>query len=345
MKICAACNQELSKDSFSKKQWQLKQHQRRCKDCIATDHHVPSQPVINNDANEDAMPDDLTFIMQQMSQMRGMLISSLGEGYDTKSLKLLDQKLCNYFLDEHSLYFDDDKHKKKPNPEKPTSDEVKRYKKSVVIRQDVLRKASSFEAVANFLGGQGHKNLELYQAFYEDLLNYHYAWFELIFKESRTELYSACLTLVQLVTVKLECERVDVEEVHKINEFLREVVDIFLLSVQEHDAKGCEDAGQLESDCYEINYKMSIEMAKVNRNDEAEDYFSQALTAENTWGYMDEEGKPIRYCAEVLEFAIGRSLSDSELWDIDSMFDDSFYPKCLKAFHRKRRGSVKWNRH
>ena len=207
-----------------------------------------------------------------------MLISSLGDGYDTNSLKPLDQKLCNYFLDEHRLC---DKHKKKPNPEKPTSDEVEHYKKSDIIRKDVLRKASSFEAVANFLGGQGHKNLSLYQAFYEDLLNYHFAWFELIFKESRTELYSACLTLVKFVTVKLECDKVDVEEVHKINELLREVVDIFQLSVDEHDVEGCEDAGQLESDCYEINYKMSIEMAKANRDDEAEDYFSQALTAEN----------------------------------------------------------------
>ena len=130
MKICAACGQDLPKARFSKKQWQLKQHQRRCKDCIATDRHVPPQTLNNNDVNEDAMPDDLTFIMQKMSQMRGQIISSLGEGYDTKSLKLLDEKLCNYFLDEDSLYFDDDKRKKKPNPEKPRSDEVEHYKKS-----------------------------------------------------------------------------------------------------------------------------------------------------------------------------------------------------------------------
>jgi len=34
MKICAACCEELTKESFSKKQWQMKQHQRRCKECI-----------------------------------------------------------------------------------------------------------------------------------------------------------------------------------------------------------------------------------------------------------------------------------------------------------------------
>ena len=344
MKICAACGQDLPKARFSKKQWQLKQHQRRCKDCIATDRHVPPQTLNNNDVNEDAMPDDLTFIMQKMSQMRGQIISSLGEGYDTKSLKLLDEKLCNYFLDEDSLYFDDDKRKKKPNPEKPRSDEVEHYKKSDIIRKGVLSEASSFEAMANFLGGHhGHKNLKIYQEFYEDVLSYHYAWFELIFKESRTDLHAACSTLVKFVSVKLECERVDVEEVHKINELLREVVDIFLLSVQEYDAEGCEDSGHLESDCYEINYKMSIEMAKKNREEEAEDYFSQALMAENTWGYMDEEGEPVRYCAEVLEFAIGRSLLDIDLCEIDDMFDDSFYPKCLQAFLHKRRGGVQWN--
>ena len=34
MKICGACCNELSRDAFSKKQWQQKQHQRRCKGCI-----------------------------------------------------------------------------------------------------------------------------------------------------------------------------------------------------------------------------------------------------------------------------------------------------------------------
>ena len=44
MKICAACSQELPKDSFSKKQWQLKQ-QRRCKECIAANREVASVEV------------------------------------------------------------------------------------------------------------------------------------------------------------------------------------------------------------------------------------------------------------------------------------------------------------
>ena len=38
MKVCAACSQELPKDKFSKKQWQLKC--RRCKECIAENREV-----------------------------------------------------------------------------------------------------------------------------------------------------------------------------------------------------------------------------------------------------------------------------------------------------------------
>ena len=34
MKICSACNRELPREQFSKKQWQLKQY-RRCKECVA----------------------------------------------------------------------------------------------------------------------------------------------------------------------------------------------------------------------------------------------------------------------------------------------------------------------
>ena len=34
MKVCGACCKELPKESFSNKQYKLKQHQRRCKECI-----------------------------------------------------------------------------------------------------------------------------------------------------------------------------------------------------------------------------------------------------------------------------------------------------------------------
>lgn len=48
MKVCAACSQSLSKDKFSKKQWQFKQ-QRRCKECISANREAKSD-VPPNDA-------------------------------------------------------------------------------------------------------------------------------------------------------------------------------------------------------------------------------------------------------------------------------------------------------
>ena len=34
MKVCGACCKELPKEKFSNKQYKLKRHQRRCKECI-----------------------------------------------------------------------------------------------------------------------------------------------------------------------------------------------------------------------------------------------------------------------------------------------------------------------
>jgi len=49
MKICAACCEELTKESFSKKQWQMKQHQRRCKECIDANRVVQLKAPPKND--------------------------------------------------------------------------------------------------------------------------------------------------------------------------------------------------------------------------------------------------------------------------------------------------------
>ena len=49
MKICTACSEELPKEKFSKKQWQSKQHQRRCKECIADNREVKSEAPANDD--------------------------------------------------------------------------------------------------------------------------------------------------------------------------------------------------------------------------------------------------------------------------------------------------------
>jgi len=44
MKICAACCNELPQSSFSKKQWKLKQYERRCTDCINSNRELPLKP-------------------------------------------------------------------------------------------------------------------------------------------------------------------------------------------------------------------------------------------------------------------------------------------------------------
>ena len=50
MKLCAACNADLPKANFSKKQWKVDDSQRRCKVCVADNRElqVQSQSTINN---------------------------------------------------------------------------------------------------------------------------------------------------------------------------------------------------------------------------------------------------------------------------------------------------------
>ena len=65
MKICAACNETLPKDKFSKKQWQLKQ-QRRCKECIAANRDVtllkaPAEPLRADGEGEPCVSDEDIF--------------------------------------------------------------------------------------------------------------------------------------------------------------------------------------------------------------------------------------------------------------------------------------------
>ena len=53
MKYCAACHEDLPKESYSKKQWKLDECQRRCKVCISDNREVKPIPTKqhNNDKN------------------------------------------------------------------------------------------------------------------------------------------------------------------------------------------------------------------------------------------------------------------------------------------------------
>ena len=44
MKICAACTQELPRDKFSKRQWDAKKYQRRCKNCVDSNCELQLKP-------------------------------------------------------------------------------------------------------------------------------------------------------------------------------------------------------------------------------------------------------------------------------------------------------------
>lgn len=88
---------------------------------------------------------------------------------------------------------------------------------------------------------------------------------------------------------------------------------------------------------------MSLKMAKaINREDEAEEYFKEAVMLETTWGY---DSQADRYCTKVLEFSIGHRLSIEDLACVEdyAISNDRFYFKCLQAHLNQRRGSVSWN--
>jgi len=60
MKVCAACCKELQQSSFSKKQWKLKQHERRCTDCIKAGREVQSVPSTPPKTNINDEKDSIT---------------------------------------------------------------------------------------------------------------------------------------------------------------------------------------------------------------------------------------------------------------------------------------------
>ena len=53
----------------------------------------------------------------------------------------------------------------------------------------------------------------------------------------------------------------------------------------------------LEYDFYELCYKLSIKMAEMNKEYDAETYFEEAFMAENLWLYED------MFCYKLLNFA------------------------------------------
>jgi len=63
-KVCAACHEDLPKDSYSKKQWKLDECQRRCKVCTANNREVQQQPQKHDD--EESNTGDITKTLDSM---------------------------------------------------------------------------------------------------------------------------------------------------------------------------------------------------------------------------------------------------------------------------------------
>jgi hypothetical protein len=203
-----------------------------------------------------------------------------------------------------------------------------------------LRKASTIEATANYLGNEGYKNLQLYQELYDDLSTYYYAWFGFIFKEKPQELLQVCKTMSKFALTKLKMIDVTSDEALKIVNMFEEVKDLWQADVKEGDFEKCEEAGMLELDFHQCCYYMSLLFAKTKMEDDAEDYFNRAFGLETHYQYYDE----YRYCAKVIEFATGKKFSEEELNEIemsDAYSNGSmFYYKCLRAYISQARGSV-----
>ena len=82
MKVCAACNQDLPKDGFSKKQWQLK-GDRRCKKCTAENREVsldalPAHGVAASDVdNHTSEVDEDAVTEQQIVSTHGVAANNV----------------------------------------------------------------------------------------------------------------------------------------------------------------------------------------------------------------------------------------------------------------------------
>ena len=284
--------------------------------------------------------DDLERVHQMQNQMREMIISSLGDdGYDEESLKRLDQKMRDYYLEEDDFYYVEYwcQHVKNSNTEKPTEDEIERYKKSTIIRLRCLRNASGPKQVCNFLGGEAYKNIDLYEALYDDLVSYYYIWFEIIFNDGTTNLHSACATMMKFASVKLEMGARNIDELIKIMYLLDEIKGLYEDTIS-GDVEASEDAAIIEYDWYVLCYKFAIELTKANKDHAAEDYFETAMSAETFRWYDD------MHCRKLLEFATARDLSENQQLQIVhdyAMLNYGFFFDCLRAYVNNQKGSVR----
>jgi MYND finger len=287
----------------------------------------------------------ITEFEQMFTRMKDDMIASLGEGFDDESLAAMDRKLVAHFFPE-ALVNSDDECEEDEEPQRgplPTEAEIAHYKESVVKREIHFIGAATHQAEVNSISGEDYKNLTLYETLYRDVLQYRYAWFGIIF-QNKTKLLKTSQILNKLAWLKLEeaCSDEELSEALEVMQLFDETKSLFQESIDGNDAESCKYAGSLEFDGYHLQFAMAEKLALYSRKDEACQLFQEALSSEATWQYFD------RFCGKVLEFAVGRRLSQK---DIDAMeifesenLPEYFYFDCLVAMREGEAGSVPWTR-
>ena len=68
MKLCAACNADLPKANFSKKQWKVDDSQRRCKSCVANNRE-PLLPAANKKPEPESKKTEMDVVVSTLETM------------------------------------------------------------------------------------------------------------------------------------------------------------------------------------------------------------------------------------------------------------------------------------
>lgn len=69
MKLCAACNADLPKANFSKKQWKVDDSQRRCKVCVADNRELQVQQSANNEPGTESKETKMDVVVSTLETM------------------------------------------------------------------------------------------------------------------------------------------------------------------------------------------------------------------------------------------------------------------------------------
>jgi tetratricopeptide (TPR) repeat protein len=261
-----------------------------------------------------AADDDVNRMAGEIDEACDRLYSlnfDLGDGYDDESLMEMDRKLADWFLEE----------KQEDTSRKPTKQEIQHYEKSILLRKQVLGRAST-KVIPAELSNESESFEHLFLELYKDMEKYQYAWLGILF-EKQEHLGHACMTLrvlKNLASVQLEKEAIS--DGTKTLDLCGEALELFESTVSDaEDEEYYDFVGEYLLEHGELQFLAAQLHAAIGNKSKAVEYFSQALSNEITWEYED------RNCARFLEKATGRRFSEDELFDVS--LDDDVLWKCL----------------